>query len=134
MASEDRAGFRLRTKDDPVGSLSVPKLIRASVRHGEFQFMWLLPHFVLPVYGAYRIAYSTGLYPVHLEPLAAFALAIVQGACIGGIFTFGYLRFSKVGRRLQGRIDAGTTMPGEAKAQKKIQLSFALCAYILFAT
>lgn len=134
MSSEEKAQFRLRTKDDPTGSISVPKMLRSSVRHGEFQFMFLLPHFVLPVYGAYRVAYSTGLYPVHLEPVAALILALVQGACIGGAFTFGYLRFSKPGRRLQGRIQAGVATPGEAKAQKKIQLGFALCCYALFAT
>ncbi|CAO1622750.1 unnamed protein product [Parajaminaea phylloscopi] len=134
MASEDKASFRLRNKDDPTGSLSPAKFLRASLRHGEFQLMWLLPHFVLPVYGVYRLVYSAGMYPAQLEPLAALILAIVQGACIGGIFTFGFLRFSKPGRRLQGRIDAGAATPGETKAQRKIQLGFALCGYTLFVT
>lgn len=132
MSSEE--GFRLRTKDDPIGSISIPKLIRSSVRHGEFQFMFLVPHFVLPAYGIYRLAHSQGIYPAHLEPLAEVVLAVVQGVAVGGLITFGWLRFSAAGRRLQGRIEAGAATPGEAKAQKKMQLGFALCAYVLFAT
>lgn len=128
------ATFRLRTKDDPVGRISIPKLLRASIRYGEFHFMFLVPHFVLPVYGIYRLAHSKGIYPAHLEPIAEVILALVQGVAVGGLITFGWLRFSSAGRRLQGRIEAGAATPGETKAQKKMQLGFAICAYILFAT
>lgn len=86
------------------------------------------------MYGIYRVAYSTGVYPAHLEPIADVVLAVVQGGAVGGLMTFCWLRYSRHGRSLQGRISAGTSTPGEEKALKKIQLGIAICCYILFAT
>lgn len=130
---EEAQPFRLRTKDDPQGAISIPKMLRASIRYGEFHFMWLIPHFIIPVYGFYRLLSQWGIWPSHLAPVGELILALVQGASLGGVFVFGFLRWSQPGRALKARRDAGAASPGEERAQKKIQLGFALSAYILFA-
>ncbi|CAO1620539.1 unnamed protein product [Sympodiomycopsis kandeliae] len=126
--------FRLRNKDDPKGAISIPKMLRASIRYGEFHFMWLVPHFIIPIYGGYRLLSQWGLWPSQFASLGELLLALVQGASIGGCFVFGFLRWSQPGRALKGRRDAGVASPGEERAIKKIQLGFAVSAYILFAS
>ena len=126
--------FRLRSKDDPLGAISVPKMLRSTVRHGEVHASLLVPHIIIPLYGFYRLFCSLGYWPHHLAPLGELLLAILQGASLGGALVFGYLRFGKAGRTLKARRDAGAATPGEENAQKKLQLSFSLSCYILLGT
>lgn len=130
----EKEQFRMRTKDDPLGVFNLLKLVRATVRHGEFHSLFLLPHFVIPVYGIYRLMSQMGYWPgEEWNQLGELLLALTQGLAMGGAIVLGYMRWSTSGRALMGRRQAGIASPGEERAQKKIQLGFAISVYVLWA-